>query len=75
MLAIFGAAAQDQKKIRLVGSKWQEWMRKSPFFPFGRGLAWPGAGPVIAGTLLFLAATWAHGALGYRLAGPWAFLG
>jgi uncharacterized membrane protein len=75
VLAIFGAALQDYKKRRLVGSAWRQWERKSPFFPFTRGLHGPGWFAFIAGTLLFLAATWAHGALGYRMAGPWALLG
>ena len=75
VLALIGAALQDIKKRRRIGSAWKQWERKSPFFPFGRGLAWPGNFAVIAGTLLFLAATWAHGALGYRPAGFWALLG
>lgn len=75
VLAILGAALQDFKKRRLVGSAWRQWERKSPFFPFTRGLAGPGWFAFSAGTVLFLAATWAHGALGYRMAGPWALLG
>jgi uncharacterized membrane protein len=75
VLAIFGAALQDYKKRRLVGSAWRQWERKAPFFPFTRGLAAPGWFAFIAGTILFLVATWAHGALGYRMAGPWALLG
>ena len=75
VLAIFGAALQDWKKRRLVGSEWREWENKTSFFPFGRGLAWPGNFAFVAGTLLFLAATWAHGALGFRAAGPFALLG
>ncbi len=75
VLAIFGAALQDLKKRRLIGSAWKQWERKSPFFPFTRGHFWPGSIPFIGGTLLYLAATWAHGALGYRPAGLWALLG
>ena len=75
VLAILGAALQDFKKRRLVGGAWRQWEGRTSFFPFGRGLAWPGTGPFAAGTILFLVATWAHGALGYRPAGPFALLG
>ncbi|MEP7316351.1 MAG: NnrU family protein [Sphingomicrobium sp.] len=75
VLAIFGAALQDSKKRRLIGSPWKQWERKSPFFPFTRGHFWPGSIAFVVGTLLFLGATWAHGALGYRPAGLWALLG
>lgn len=75
VLAIFGAALQDSKKRRLIGSQWKQWERKSPFFPFTRGHFWPGNVTFVVGTVLFLAATWAHGALGYRPAGLWALLG
>lgn len=72
-LALVGAAGQDRKKARLVGEPWRDWMRRTSFVPFGRGLAAPGGFALIGGTLLWLAATWAHGALGYRPAGIWAF--
>ncbi|WP_324808196.1 NnrU family protein [Sphingomonas sp. LY29] len=73
VLALGGAAGQDVKKERLIGEPWRDWERRTSFLPFGRGLAMPDGFAVIGGTLLFLAATWAHGALGYRPAGPWAF--
>lgn len=75
VLALVGALLQDMKKRRLHGKTWRDWEAQTSFVPFGRGLASPGTMPLVAGTLLFLAATWAHGALGYRPAGPWAFLG
>ena len=74
VLAIIGAALQDFKKRRVVGAAWRQWEGRTSFFPFGRGLAWPGTMPFVVGTLLFLAATWAHSALGLRAAGPWALL-
>lgn len=74
VLAIVGSALQDYKKKRLVGDPWRSWEQRSPFFPFAAGLALPSATALIGGTLLFLAATWAHGALGYRLAAPWNWL-
>ncbi len=75
VLALIGAALQDMKKRRRLGSAWKQWERKSPFFPFARGAAWPGPVAAIGGTLVFLVATWVHGALGYRPAGFWALLG
>ena len=75
VLAILGAALQDFKKRRLVGGAWRQWEGRTSFFPFLRGLAWPGTMPFLVGTILFLAACWAHGALGYRPAGPFALLG
>lgn len=74
ILALGGAAGQDAKKARLVGDPWREWMRRTSFVPFGRGFASPGGFALIGGTLLWLAATWGHGALGYRPAGIWALV-
>lgn len=75
VLALVGAVLQDMKKAGRYGAAWRDWRARTSFLPFGRGLASPGTVPLVVGTLLFLAATWAHGALGYRPAGPWAFLG
>ena len=61
------------KKQKLIGSVWREYQRRTSFVPFGRGLASPGMFALVGGTLVWLAATWAHGALGYRPAGIWAF--
>jgi uncharacterized membrane protein len=73
-LALVGAAGQDRKKARLVGEPWRDWMRRTSFLPFGRGIASPGGFALLGGTLLWLAATWAHGALGFRPAGIWALV-
>ena len=73
-LALVGAAGQDRKKARLVGEPWRDWMRRTSFVPFGRGFASPGTFASVGGTLLWLAATYAHGALGYRPAGIWALV-
>lgn len=72
-LALVGAAGQDAKKKKLVGPDWAEWVSKTSFVPFGRGFAMPDAFALGVGTLIWLAATWAHGALGYRPAGIFAF--
>lgn len=74
ILALGGAYGQDFKKTKLIGEPWRDWVRRTSFLPFGRGFASPGTFALIGGTLLWLAATWAHGALGYRPAGIWAFL-
>lgn len=74
ILALGGAYGQDHKKAKLVGEPWRDWVRRTSFIPFGRGFASPGGFALIGGTLLWLAATWGHGALGYHPAGIWAFL-
>lgn len=75
ILAIGGSIGQDAKKQRQLGDQWREWMARTSFFPFRRGLAMPDAFAFVAGTLLFLITTWAHGALGSMPAGPWRWLG
>jgi len=74
-LALVGAAAQDAKKLKLLGPVWQDWRSRTSFVPYGRGLKSADGFALMFGTLLWLAATWAHGALGGRPAGVWAFLG
>jgi len=71
ILAIGGSVGQDAKKERLLGDAWREWKAKTAFFPFGRGFALPDGFAFIAGSILFLVATWAHGALGGMPAGIW----
>ena len=74
-LALVGAAAQDAKKLTLLGPVWQDWRSRTSFVPYGRGLRSADGFALITGTVLWLVATWAHGALGGRPAGVWAFLG
>lgn len=75
VLAVIGALLQDFKKRGTMGAAWRQWEGRTSFVPFFSGRLWPGALPVIIGTTLFLAATWAHGAFGWRTAGPFALLG
>ena len=75
LAALSGAAAQDAKKERLLGGVWQGWKDRTSFIPYGQGLKSADGFALITGTILWLAATWAHGALGYRPAGIWAFFG
>ncbi|MGI8932154.1 MAG: NnrU family protein [Sphingomicrobium sp.] len=71
VLALGGSAGQDIKKERLLGEVWREWKSRTAFLPFGRGFALPDGFAFVGGTILWLAATYAHGALGYRPAGIW----
>ena len=72
VLALGGSVAQDIKKDKQLGDLWREWKSRTAFLPFGRGFALPDMFAAVGGTLLWLAASYAHGALGYRLAGVWA---
>jgi len=82
-LALVGSAGQDAKKARLMGDDWRHWAARTSFVPFGRQVAgvtpWADAIPrgqaLFGGILLWLAATWAHGALGYMVAGIWRWTG
>jgi uncharacterized membrane protein len=74
-LALVGAALQDGKKQKQLGPVWREWTEKTSFIPYGRGLKSADGFALVTGTIVWLAATWAHGALGYRPAGVWAFFG
>lgn len=75
LLALVGAALQDAKKEMLLGDVWRGWRSKTSFIPYGKGLKSADAFALVTGTILWLAATWAHGALGYRPAGVFAFFG
>ena len=75
VLAILGALFQDFRKRRTLGSAWRQWEGRTSFVPFLAGRVWPGAMPLLVGTMLFLVVTWAHGAFGWRPAGLWALLG
>ncbi len=73
-LALGGAAGQDRKKARLMGDSWKMWTSRTGFVPFSRGWAFPGLLPLVAGTLIWLAATWAHPMGGAPVAGIWIWL-
>ena len=73
LLALVGAGFQDAKKEQQLGAMWKDWKSKTSFIPYGRGLKSADAFALVTGTILWLVATWAHGALGYRPAGIWAF--
>lgn len=82
LLAIGGSLGQDRKKSKLMGAAWQDWQSRTAFVPFsgqfsGR-LGWADAMPrphaLFGGIVVWLVATWAHGALGYMAAGVWRWL-
>jgi uncharacterized membrane protein len=82
-LALFGSAGQDSKKARLMGDAWRHWTARTSFIPFARQIG--GATPwgdtilrlhaLFGGIVLWLVATWGHGALGYMVAGIWRWVG
>ena len=82
-LALVGSAGQDAKKARLMGDSWRHWAARTSFVPFARqvggSIPWRDAIPrghaLFGGIVLWLAATWAHGALGYMVAGIWRWVG
>lgn len=74
-LALVGAVLQDKKKETLLGDLWRGWEARTSFVPYGRGPKSADAFALATGTILWLAGTWGHQALGYRPAGIWAFIG
>jgi len=60
VLALVGSALQDRKKEALLGEDWHDWTAQTAFFPFEHGLSNPGLFAFVAGTALFLIATWLH---------------
>jgi len=82
-LALVGSAGQDAKKARLMGDAWRGWAARTSFVPYARQIggaaAWSDTIPrphaLLGGIALWLIATWAHGALGYMVAGIWRWMG
>jgi uncharacterized membrane protein len=75
LLALVGAGLQDRKKEKLQPQRWREWEKGTSYWPFARGVIWPGWGALLAGALLWLAATWAHLPLAGWPAGIWRWIG
>ncbi|MGN7928463.1 NnrU family protein [Sphingopyxis sp. 22461] len=82
-LALIGSAGQDAKKARLMGGAWRQWAARTSFVPYARQVGgvtpWADTIPrphaLLGGIILWLVATWAHGALGYMVAGIWRWVG
>ncbi|MET0310390.1 MAG: NnrU family protein [Sphingomonas sp.] len=82
ILALVGAALQDSKKIALQPQSWPDWEARTSFLPFARQFAgrarWTAGGTtaLLGGTVLWLAATWAHVPAGGAIAaGIWRWIG
>ena len=60
ILALVGARFQDAKKEVLMGSAWAEWERKTSYWPRWNQFFSVGAGPLLAGTVLWLVGMWLH---------------
>ena len=81
-MALVGSYGQDHKKKLLMGDAWADWTSRTSFMIFGNQLtrrtgwstALPGWTAVIAGTAIWLIATWAHPILGAPAAGLWIWL-
>lgn len=83
ILALVGSALQDAKKAKLQPEFWPRWQAVTSHVPFGAltsgraqwAAAWPGTVPTIGGTILWLAASWAHIPLANMPAGIWKWMG
>lgn len=82
ILALAGAALQDRKKVALQPHSWPDWQARTSFVPFAAQFAgskpWTfgNATAILGGTILWLAASWAHTPLGGTMAaGIWRWVG
>ena len=73
-LALAGSLMQDRKKEVLMGRDWQQWERRTSYWPRLGGLAKAGLVPWLGGIGLWLGATWVHGGLLGMSAGLWRWL-
>lgn len=60
ILALVGAKFQDGKKAAQMGEAWAEWSSRTAYWPRWGRLLTVGAVPLVAGTVLWLAASWLH---------------
>lgn len=82
-LALVGSMGQDAKKAKLMGDGWRDWSNRTSFIPFANQIsgrsswsaAWPGLTVVLAGTVLWLLATYLHPVIGAPIAGIWHWMG
>jgi uncharacterized membrane protein len=73
-LALAGAAGQDRKKAKLLGSAWQRWSAQTSYWPRLSKLPKIGVRLWLAGLVLWLVATWAHNFFGAYGAGIYRWL-
>lgn len=80
VLALVGAHLQDRKKERLQPDFWREWERRTSYWPFaaiagGRArMGKIGMHALAGGTVVWLAASWAHIPLAGWPAGIWRWI-
>lgn len=74
-LALAGAKAQEIKKAKLVGVKWDAWLRQTSFGLSVAPIASVGFLPWVAGIALWIGASWAHQYFGGFAAGVFRWLG
>jgi uncharacterized membrane protein len=73
-LALVGARAQEAKKAAQLGSSWQSWQSRTTYWPRLSQLPRIGLRLWLAGIVLWLVATWAHGFFGAYGAGIYRWL-
>jgi uncharacterized membrane protein len=80
ILALVGAAFQDDKKCRLRPNFWPAWQQRTSYVPFAAILARRArfggfrTHDLVGGLIVWLAATWAHMPLAGWAAGIWRWL-
>lgn len=74
-LALVGAHLQDRKKQAQMGAAWAGWEARTSYWPRPGGLAQAGVTAWLAGTALWVIASWAHIPLAYVPAGIWRWIG
>lgn len=75
VLALVGAKLQDRKKELLMGTAWEQWESKTSYWPLWRKMLAVGPVPLIAGTALWLGASWLHLWQAGIAAGVWKWMG
>jgi uncharacterized membrane protein len=81
LLALAGSALQDRKKAALQPDSWRLWQGRTSYWPFAAILAGRarlggfGMHALAGGTVVWLAATWAHMPLAGWAAGIWRWIG
>lgn len=75
-LALIGSLGQDAKKSQLMGDAWRDYMARTAFVPFAKGISFPGMHALGGGLVVWLIATWAHPMLGSGMpVGLWHWIG
>ncbi|WP_066528766.1 NnrU family protein [Erythrobacter sp. CCH5-A1] len=75
VLALVGSKLQDGKKAALMGAAWAEWSSRTSYWPRLGQVFSVGAVPLVAGTVLWLAASWIHLWHAGIPAGVWKWVG